>query len=228
MGGIVKGAGSALSGLGKTVGGFVGDPLGHGAIESGMGYQRDAGSNANAFLAQQYAQQRKDFEPWQQAGVRALTGLESADFQRDFTANDFEQDPGYAFRMAEGQKALERSAAARGGLLGGGFGKALTKYGQDFASNEFKSAYDRFNADRDRRFGRLSSIAGMGQNAVSGLVNASGNYGNQVAGNITGVGNALAAGNIAKANANQQLLSGLISAASKSKGKPETPNQGVI
>ncbi|MFK5283483.1 hypothetical protein ACI3PL_28310, partial [Lacticaseibacillus paracasei] len=53
------------------------------------------------------------------------------DFNRDFTMADFTADPGYAFRMREGQRAIESSAAARGGLLSGGTGKALVNYGQE-------------------------------------------------------------------------------------------------
>jgi hypothetical protein len=33
---------------------------------------------------------------------------------------DFTTDPGYAFRLSEGQKGLDRQAAARGGLISGG------------------------------------------------------------------------------------------------------------
>ena len=41
-----------------------------------------------------------------------------------------EADPGYAFRLAEGQKAIERSTAARGGLQSGAALKAAAEYGQ--------------------------------------------------------------------------------------------------
>lgn len=171
------------------------------AADSAADQQAQAAREANALQKQMYDQSRADAEPWRAAGGRALSGMENADFQRDFTAADFQQDPGYQFRMQEGQKALERSAAARGGLQTGGTLKALAQYGQNFASNEYQNAYNRFNADRDRRFGRLNSLAGMGQNAVSGLMNANQNYANQAGANITGAGNAAAASTIAGANA---------------------------
>jgi hypothetical protein len=69
------------------------------------------------------------------------TGTQPATFQ--FRAEDLQADPGYGFRLSEGLKALERSAAARGGLLSGGTGKALTRYGQDMASQEFGNAFNR-------------------------------------------------------------------------------------
>jgi hypothetical protein len=148
-----------------------------------------------------YQQQRSDYEPWRQTGIGALSDLANPDFKRDFTMSDFQQDPGYAFRMAEGQKALERSAAARGGLQGGGTLKALAKYGQDFASNEYGNAYNRFNADRDRRFNRLSSLAGLGQTATGQLGQAGQNYANQAGQNLMGAANAMGASRIAQANA---------------------------
>lgn len=123
---------------------------------------------SNALVQRQYDQNRADLMPWRTAGMDALSqqsaGIQpGGEFNQDFTLADFNADPGYQFRMEEGRKALEGSAAARGQLLGGGTLKALTRYGQDFASNEFGTAYNRWNADRDRRFNRLSGIAGTGQ-----------------------------------------------------------------
>ena len=69
---------------------------------------------------------------------------------------NFQADPGYGFRLSEGLKALERSAAARGGLMSGGTGKALQRYGQDLASQEYGNAFRRFQEERAAR-------AGLGQ-----------------------------------------------------------------
>lgn len=183
--------------------------IGSNAAEDAASIQAQSAREANALQEKMYNQQRADAEPWRAAGTRALGGMENADFQRDFTMGDFQQDPGYAFRMAEGQKALERSAAARGGLMSGGTLKALSRYGQDFASNEYQNAYTRFNADRDRRFNRLSSLAGMGQNAVAGMSGAAQNYANQAGSNMIGAGNAQAAGRLGQAQAWGGSLSGI-------------------
>lgn len=163
-----------------------------------------------------YNQSRADQEPWRQAGVKALGDMGNADFQRDFTAADFTKDPGYDFRMAEGQRALERGAAARGGLQSGGAMKALSRYGQDYASNEYGNAYNRFNQDRDRRFGRLSTMSGYGQganaaNAQAGQAygNAGQNYANNYGGNLRGAANAQGAAGIAGANAWGGAISGI-------------------
>lgn len=63
-------------------------------------------------------------------------------------------DPGYQFRLTEGQKALESSAAKRGGLLSGGTGKALQRYGQDLASQEYEKAYSRALGRNELTYGR--------------------------------------------------------------------------
>lgn len=56
---------------------------------------------------------------------------------------DNTNDPGYAFRLQQGQQAIERGAAASGGAFSGGTLKALTRYGQDYASNEYGNVYNR-------------------------------------------------------------------------------------
>ena len=67
-------------------------------------------------------------------------------------------NPAYQFRQQEAQKALERSAASRGGLLSGQFAKALQERSQGLASEEFGNA-----------FNRLSGLVGMGQQAGTQL-----------------------------------------------------------
>ena len=124
---------------------------------------------------EQYQQQREDIAPWREAGVRGLREFETMARQgppqvapwtapqgldpRAFafqapTAADMQQDPGYQFRLAEGQKALERSAAARGNLLSGGFARGLTRYGQDVASQEYSNVYQRKMGENTMRYGR--------------------------------------------------------------------------
>lgn len=131
-------------------------------------------------------------------------GSQAGDYMRDFTLADFTRDPGYQFRMDEGARGVEASAAARGGALSGGALKALDRYNQGFASTEYGNAYNRFNADRDRRFNRLSAVAGIGQTASRDVAqmgtdaaNRRGEYGMQGA-------NARASGYVGMANAANQ------------------------
>jgi hypothetical protein len=99
---------------------------------------------------------------------------------RDFGSSDFQQDPGYQFRLAEGQKALERSAAAKGGLYSGATLKDLTNYNQGSASQEFGNAYNRFQTNRATKYNQLASLAGMGQVSANTINGATG----QLEGNL--------------------------------------------
>lgn len=153
-----------------------------------------------------YNQTRQDQAPYRQAGYAALGQLSSGtqaggEFNRNFTMSDFNADPGYQFRMDQGSKALQASAAARGGLLSGGTLKSLDRYGQDYASNEYSNAYNRYNNDQTTRFNRLSSIAGIGQTSTAQTGAAGANAANQVSSAQIGAGNATAAGYINQGNA---------------------------
>ena len=121
---------------------------------------------------------REDLRPYREVGARTLGQLSALNqpgqyFQQDFdfTLEDFQADPGYQFRLSEGMKALERSASARGMVLSGGQLKDIQRFGQNLASDEFSRAYgragQRFFANREARFGRLASLAGIGQTSAA-------------------------------------------------------------
>lgn len=186
-----------------VVGTVAGAIISSESSKSAAGTMADSADRASQVQQGMYQQGRADAGPWRDAGIAALADLKAgkSDFNRDFNMSDFQKDPGYDFRMAEGQKAIERSAAARGGLNSGATLKALDRYGEDFASNEYNNAYNRFNADRDRRFNRLSSIAGLGQTANSQVSAAGTNAANNIGQNIMGAGSAQAAAQIAGGNA---------------------------
>lgn len=122
-------------------------------------------------------------DPYAQAGQRAVTSLEQLAALKAPTAADLEFDPGYQFRLSEGQKALERSAAARGTLQGGGTLKALTRYAQGAASQEYANAFDRFMKQQEGRRATLSDLAGRGLSA-SGSAASLLQGGSEYAGNI--------------------------------------------
>lgn len=135
---------------------------------------------------------------------------QDADFgrlNRGFTSEDFVKDPGYEFRLGEGMKGLERSAAARGGLLSGAALKAASRYNQDFASNEYGKSFDRYNTEQSNRFNRLASIAGIGQTAAMQTGQNAMTAGQQIAQNQLGLGNVRASGYVGQANALTDALS---------------------
>lgn len=188
--------------------------IGANAAQEAAKTQADAATQANQLLAAQYQQQRADLAPFTQAGLGAqnklLTyfglpgGTQGADYgkyAKDFGIADFTVDPGYAFRLSEGQKALERSAAARGGLLSGGTGKALTSYGQQMGSQEYQNAFNRYQTNRANQLAPLFTLTGSGQASAANQAAAAGNYGTGAANNLTSAGAANAAGTVGSVNA---------------------------
>ena len=85
---------------------------------------------------------------------RDLTTFRTATSSAGGQFGDFVASPGYQFRMDQSLKAIERSAAARGGLRSGATMKALNDYAQGTASDEFA-----------RYTGQLGALAGIGQSA---------------------------------------------------------------
>lgn len=155
--------------------------------------QASAAGRAADLQQQQFDRQVELQAPFREAGVRALGKLEAASEYTPFGMSQFQADPGYGFRFAQGQKALERSAAARGGLISGNTGGALQRFGQDMASQEYQNAFNRYQAERQARLGPLQSLAGVGQTSVNALGQAGANY-------ATGMGEALGAGAQARAS----------------------------
>ena len=147
--------------------------------------QIGAGASAAASAAQErmFNRQVELQEPWRQAGITALNKLIPLSDYTKFGMNQFTADPGYAFRLGEGQKALERSAAARGGLISGSALKAATRYGQEAGSQEYQNAFTRYGIERERMMNPLQSLAGVGQTATNQLGQAAGTYGTNM-GNI--------------------------------------------
>lgn len=122
-------------------------------------------------------------------------------YARDFSMADYQADPGYAFRLKEGLKALDAQAAARGGMISGAALKAAGRYGQDYASNEYNNAFNRYQTNRSNQLQPLQSLMGVGQTATNATSNAAGAYGNAAGSNALAAGNALASGQIGSANA---------------------------
>jgi len=171
-----------------------------GAAALGAVSSRSAAKTQASAAGQAADLQRDQFErqvelqaPFREAGVRALNKLEAASDYTPFGMNQFQADPGYAFRMSEGMKGLERSAAARGGLLSGGTLKGIQRYGQDLGSQEYQNAFNRYQTERNARLNPLQSLAGVGQTSTNQL----GAAGQSMA---SGVGEALGAGAQARAS----------------------------
>ena len=79
------------------------------------------------------------------------------------TAADMGQDPGYQFRLSEGQRALENANAAKGISRGGATLRGLLDYGQQAASQEYGNVYNRnlntYNTNAQNAFQQYSTNA---------------------------------------------------------------------
>lgn len=83
---------------------------------------------------------------------------------------NFFTSPGYGWRVGEGVKALDRGAAGKGGLYSGAQMKAITRFGQNYGSNEY-----------GQWLAGLQSLAGQGITAGAGYGDAVGRSGSDLA-----------------------------------------------
>lgn len=193
------------------------------SAKKGAQAQKQATDEAAQVQREIFAKQTELAEPFRQAGIASqnelmrLLGIggdkTAADYgmlARGFRPEDLAMDPGYAFRLAEGEKALSRMQAARGQYLGGGAIRAGARYGQDLASQEYMNAFNRAQAQLGTRLGTLGSLYGAGQAAAQQVAGQAGEYGSNVANLLSAGGAARASGYAGVANAlNQALGTGL-------------------
>jgi hypothetical protein len=142
--------------------------------------------------------------PYTQAGAGAVGSLQSLlQNNQNFAHQDMqplEMDPGYQFRLQQAQQAVERSAAARGGSMGGAALQDLNRVIQGVASDEYGKAFDRF--DKNRRFDQsntqlqLSGLQGLSTLGYGAATQTGQNLigGEQFAGNLGLQGAHLAGG----------------------------------
>ena len=154
---------------------LVSGAIGASASKSAGNAQAASADRAAAESGRQYDQTRQDQMPWMDAGKGALNRLQNPG--ENFTAS-----PGYQFRLSEGQRGVQQSAAARGGAYSGNAMKALNDYNQGMASSEYGNWWN-----------QQAGLAGVGQSSA----NAVGQFGANASSNI---GNALMAGGDARAS----------------------------
>jgi hypothetical protein len=147
---------------------------------------------ALALQQQIYDQTRGDNAPWLNNGQGAsnrlsdllgLSGNTGADqygfLSQRFGMDDFNADPGYQFRLEQGQNAVERANSARGNLLSGAGLKDMDRFTQGLASQEYGNAYNRFNNDQNSLYSRLMGVSGQGLQASGINAQVGMNYANQ-------------------------------------------------
>lgn len=148
-------------------------------------------------------------------------------YAKDFQMSDYQADPGYAYRLQQGIDAMNKTAAARGGLMSGSAIKGGIKFGQDMGSEEYGNAYARYQINRANQLNALGKFASAGQNAAQNTSATNALYGGQMGDSsraYAGAQNALSVGG--QEAASGYLTGGGEARASGYLGAQNSMNQG--
>lgn len=182
--------GGAIAGVG-AIGSAV---IGSSAAKSAAKAQSDSSALGVAEQKRQYDLTRSDFAPWRAAGGQAIQNLS----EMLKPGYNHTTSPGYQFRLNEGLRGVENSAAARGLLQSGGTLKGINRYAEGMAAGDFG---DQFN--------RTAAVAQGGQQVNATLGQLGANAANNISNLYTQAGNAKASGYIGQANAISQGIGNL-------------------
>lgn len=199
---------------------LIGGAISSSGAQSAARTQADAANRAADLQKQMFDKQVELQDPYRQAGLTGqnrlmeLLGLGGnagaagyGRYARDFGMQDYQQDPGYQFRLSEGLKALGHTAGARGGLVSGQTMKEFERYRQRLASEEYGNAFNRYQTNRANMLQPLGSLMASGQASAAGQAAQAGQYGVN-AGNMMGqAGQSIAAGQMGAANSISNALS---------------------
>lgn len=156
-------------------------------------YQSEMQKKATAAQLQAINNAQEAMAPWREAQLAAMKKhgelLEAG-------PGEYEQSPGYESLLTGGVEALDRSAAARGRVRSGAQEKAVTRYGQSLAKQDYgnflKRYYDKLNAwavkaglEPSSLPSEVNALIGAGQLQGQGYLN----QGNIVAQSAQNIGN---------------------------------------
>lgn len=196
-------------------GSVIGSMIGANAAENAARMQSDATNRATDVSNAQFYQTREDQRPWLEVGGQSIRTigdlLRSGAIFPNFRGENLSSEPGYQFRLNEGNKAIENAARARGMYMSPSTVKELMRYGQDYASGEYQNAYNRDMSNKTTKFNMLSGAAGTGQTAANTLA-------------TTGAQNAWTIGNLITAGANARGAAGIAGANAWSGGLSNVGN----
>jgi hypothetical protein len=122
-------------------------------------------------------------------------------WSKPISPQNVQNEAGYQFGLNQGNQNIQGSAAAAGGLFSGAAGKALTRFGNDYATTKYGDAYNRLASDQDRTRNALFGAAGLGSTGASTIAQAGGQYAGNAGDALQNMGNARGASIIAGGNA---------------------------
>jgi len=208
-------AGSAVLGAGSSlIGSSNAADAQREAAAASAAAQREAADKSIAAQREMFDIGRADLAPYRQGGTTAqnqlmtllgIGGDQNAQgygrYAKDFGMSDFTTDPGYQFRLDQGMKALNASAAAKGMGMSGANIKGATEYGQNLGSQEYQNAFNRYQTNRTAQLAPLQSLYAGGQAAAAGSAAQAGALGSNLGQTYTGLGQGLAQAAVAGGNA---------------------------
>lgn len=157
------------------------------ASNKGARTQATSAKEASNAELEMFYQNREDLAPWRKKGAAAL---KKYDWMIRKGPGNFKQSPGYQFRLNEGMDAIDRVAASRGMYDSGDTGKALLRYNQNYATNE----YDNFLRRWYEKLNLYGNLAGIGQVAATDTARMGTQVADDVAANTMTAGAARASG----------------------------------
>jgi hypothetical protein len=137
-----------------------------------------------------------------QTTIPSDVGFDRGYFTRQFNNQDLNANlaPGYDFRLKQGVGANLQASNVTGGAVSGNALRSMQDYAQNFASGEYGTAFNQFQAQRSNIYSNLQNIANMGLTATTGQANAMIGTGTNIANITSAAGNAQAASQIAQGN----------------------------
>lgn len=181
----------------------------YGASQAGKGAEEAAETQAESSEAG-IAEQRRQFDkiaellsPYVQAGTsaigqqQAILGLQGPAAQRQ-AISGIEQSPYFQSVARQGENAILQNAAATGGLRGGNVQGALAQFRPGLLNQLIQQQY-----------GNLGGLTSVGQASAAQQAVAAGNTGTNVANLLGQQGAAVAGGQLAQGQIQQQLIGNL-------------------
>jgi hypothetical protein len=202
--------GTAASGISGLMGAGAARQAGQEQAQASMMSAIIQAQQADAARAQQqkmYEESVARMEPFRQGGVAATNRMQElygiggsptaagyGSYAQPFSMADYQADPGYAFRVQQGQQAIDRSAAAQAGLQSGAALKAAARFGQEMGSQEYGNAYNRFLQQRELQLRALQGLASPGASMAAQTGQLGVQTGANIANTMLGAGQALGQG----------------------------------
>jgi hypothetical protein len=174
-----------------------------GAVQNGQDLVGNGAQYANSISQGSLDQIKAGYSPYTSAGSTAVnelgqltngSGVLGSKFSAP-TLDDMKNNPGnagYQFTLAQGQQAIQRAAAAQGGLYNTGTAKSLAGYTTGAANQFYNTAFNQslsaFQANQQSALNQanvLNSLSGQGLSAQGQVGNAQLQTGFQQGQNLT-------------------------------------------